>query len=1244
MDDLQINVPENEDFEVFAEAQALSDIAAAVNAAASAAASLQSVLNTAAQVDTDAEAASQAAADAAEARATILGYRGWTPDFALETRGTDVVMRVTGWSGGFGDEPSEVGYITASGLEATSDNAMALRGPKGDPLVIVGSVTSSAQLPAEGAGGEAYFVGTAKNLYVWQPDTEEWLNVGSLKGDKGDKGDQGIQGVQGIQGIQGIAGPPSVQDFPYTWSTNLTGTPLAGRARVSATQQNTSTNLQMSSTDASGAAIGALVAAFNSVDNPVKGRLRIVSVADRTKYLSFDVTASSAETGYYNVSIAHRGSSATSPFSNGESVLIGFTPAGNKGEGVPTGGTEGQVIRRTAGGASAWETPTKAMVGLSNVDNTSDANKPISTAVATALGNKLDNSGPTIEGGYFTLKAFNGGWGDGGTWFRAFWDGNAKALRTFVRQNDGTNAGDYSLLINGVPVLKAASPAMTGAPTAPTPAPDDDSDRLATTAFVQEKVVTLQGNFQNAEVSAQVALEMAAQAVSAQAAAAGHEAMASTYASTSMSARDAAAAARDAAQLHAAEAEGHKDAAEAAALSVGAGAEASAISYASIPDILAAPALPAFVKYISTRGWDTANGVEHLFAKVGAVPGHSRYFEKGGDIWERQTKHEIGVPVQAFGEIGTSNDTAAVQAAIDYVRDVKGQGLIIWPASSKGAPGDKFRMQGVNTYPRIYHQTAGPGACVLSVPGTYDNAWTVGKAILNLHDNGESEFRGGGIRGLYIQGPGTGVETTPGNGSGSTPHNYIIGLGSQQLEKDPVNLAYRLYQFLILECRISQCLIGIELYKNLYAVTIADNFVHNNMIGLYTDLQHPNVLNNDFRYNDIAWLPRIMIDGAVTQCRFSLGRQALTGTFPAWHPRAGENDGGIQRSVLSQLTLWQNQLEALELGAENMLIGSLLRGPGKGDFPAGLPNSTLVRLRQRKNLILANYFFGGHQAAAIQLDATNSAAQPQTMIALNRALINWGPFVEKTNNGQMADISLLFNKLHILQEAKQSGDANDPNRNLLDLTKGLILHIPAGAGLVNGLEIVGNHARIDGASVLALDPDYPTGDLVLPTPLINVLDTGGAYGIEHFTKDNRMRLVSGVKAKSYYYADSRRSTWKDNPITLDRAVAANEWTEKPQFGNVSVDFACEGNVGYRTAATITVTIAAGQTLSALTNHGVDAPLGAKDIIPLPANSASAGLGVYVDTVSSTQVRIGVNTAAPTGGATFNVQIMNPYRM
>lgn len=62
---------------------------------------------------------------------------------------------------------------------------------------------------------------------------------------------------------------------------------------------------------------------------------------------------------------------------------------GAPGVGVPDGGTSGQVVQRTASG-TMWATPSKELVGLERVDNTPDAEKPLSTPQALALTNKAD--------------------------------------------------------------------------------------------------------------------------------------------------------------------------------------------------------------------------------------------------------------------------------------------------------------------------------------------------------------------------------------------------------------------------------------------------------------------------------------------------------------------------------------------------------------------------------------------------------------------------------------------------------------------------------------------------------------------------------------------------------------------------------------------------------------------------------------------------------------------------------------
>jgi hypothetical protein len=75
---------------------------------------------------------------------------------------------------------------------------------------------------------------------------------------------------------------------------------------------------------------------------------------------------------------------------NGTSLLGSgdITISGGGGEPVITPGTTSQYFR----GDKTFQTLDKAAVGLSNVDNTTDANKPVSTATQAALNAKANTS------------------------------------------------------------------------------------------------------------------------------------------------------------------------------------------------------------------------------------------------------------------------------------------------------------------------------------------------------------------------------------------------------------------------------------------------------------------------------------------------------------------------------------------------------------------------------------------------------------------------------------------------------------------------------------------------------------------------------------------------------------------------------------------------------------------------------------------------------------------------------------
>lgn len=90
-----------------------------------------------------------------------------------------------------------------------------------------------------------------------------------------------------------------------------------------------------------------------------------------------------------------------------QSKISGLTAALSGKEPTVIAGTTSQYYR----GDKSWQTLDKTAVGLANVDNTSDANKPVSTATQTALSTKADDIAVVHLAGAETItgnKTFSG--------------------------------------------------------------------------------------------------------------------------------------------------------------------------------------------------------------------------------------------------------------------------------------------------------------------------------------------------------------------------------------------------------------------------------------------------------------------------------------------------------------------------------------------------------------------------------------------------------------------------------------------------------------------------------------------------------------------------------------------------------------------------------------------------------------------------------------------------------------------
>lgn len=120
--------------------------------------------------------------------------------------------------------------------------------------------------------------------------------------------------------------------IPYTFSTTTTDSdPGSGTLRLSSATQNASTVIRADLLDAAGADWTTVLDTFDDSTSTILGQIKLTKLGDATKFLAFNVTALAAPSGYRNITVTNTGSSAASPFVNGDSVVLSFTRTGDKG-------------------------------------------------------------------------------------------------------------------------------------------------------------------------------------------------------------------------------------------------------------------------------------------------------------------------------------------------------------------------------------------------------------------------------------------------------------------------------------------------------------------------------------------------------------------------------------------------------------------------------------------------------------------------------------------------------------------------------------------------------------------------------------------------------------------------------------------------------------------------------------------------------------------------------------------------
>lgn len=119
--------------------------------------------------------------------------------------------------------------------------------------------------------------------------------------------------------------------LPYVFDTaTADADPGAGKLRLSSTTQSAATVIRLDLTGA-GQDYTTLIDTMDASTNFIKGSIRLIKQGDLSKWMTFDLTARAAPSGYRNLMVVCTGSSSASPFVKDDPLLLFFQRAGDRG-------------------------------------------------------------------------------------------------------------------------------------------------------------------------------------------------------------------------------------------------------------------------------------------------------------------------------------------------------------------------------------------------------------------------------------------------------------------------------------------------------------------------------------------------------------------------------------------------------------------------------------------------------------------------------------------------------------------------------------------------------------------------------------------------------------------------------------------------------------------------------------------------------------------------------------------------
>ena len=220
------------------------------------------------------------------------------------------------------------------------------------------------------------------------------------QGPKGIRGDIGPQGPEGKQGQRGPQGSPGIDGRSGIDGNGVLAVALNGADLIVTMDNGTIINLGPVKGErgprgprgpsGSGGGAGGGSAAWGGITGVLSAQTDLqaalnakegtITAGTTAQYFRGDKTFQTLDKSAVGLANVDNTSDANKPVSTATQTAL------NAKEGTITAGTTAQYWR----GDKSFQTLDKTAVGLANVDNTSDASKPVSTATQTALNAKQD--------------------------------------------------------------------------------------------------------------------------------------------------------------------------------------------------------------------------------------------------------------------------------------------------------------------------------------------------------------------------------------------------------------------------------------------------------------------------------------------------------------------------------------------------------------------------------------------------------------------------------------------------------------------------------------------------------------------------------------------------------------------------------------------------------------------------------------------------------------------------------------